>query len=158
MMDLHPVDILIYVINIVVLFILLRLILWKPISRFLSARAERVASEIDDAQKARLEAEALGLEYADSLAGIEAKGRDMMRESQVNAAKEAEEILTEAREKASAMIVDARERIAEEKDHAIDDAHREIARLATDLAELILKREVVPSDSMSAAEDFFQQN
>ena len=156
-MDLHPVDILIYVINIVVLFILLRLILWKPISRFLSARAERVSSELDDAQKARLEAQALGQEYADNLAGIEEKGRDIMRESQIRASKEAEEILSEAREKASAMIVEACERIAEEKETAIDDAHSEIARLATDLAELILKREVVPADSMSAAEDFFQQ-
>ena len=154
-MDIHPVDILIYVINIAVLFMLLRWILWKPVGRFLSARTARVRAELDKAEKARLEADALKKEYEEGLAGIEAKGRDMMRESQIKASEEAEEILNEARENAKAMIAEARERIAEEKDRAIENAHREVAQLATDMAARILKREVVPDDSMSAVNDFF---
>ena len=156
-MDLHPVDLLINAINIVVLFLLLRLILWKSVYRYLSERAERVRKELEDSEKARLDADALKQEYADNLAGIEAQGRDMMRESQIKASEEAEDILSDAREKAKTMIIEARERIAEEKERAIDNARREVAQLATDMAARILKREVLPDDSISAVEDFFSE-
>ena len=156
-MDLHPADILIYIINIAVLFILLRLILWKPVGRFLSERSARVRSELENAEKTRLEAEALKREYTENLESIEALQRDMMRESQIKAAEEAGEILDEAREKAKAMIAEARERIAEEKERAVENARLEMSQLATGMAARILKREVLPDDNMSAAEDFFRE-
>ena len=154
-MDFHPVDVLINILNIAVLFILLRLILWKPVYRFLSARADRVCKELDDADKTRHEAEALKLEYAENLEGIEARARDAIRESRTKASAEAEEILSDARDKAREMIIDARGRIEEEKDRAIENARREVAQLAVDMASRILKREVLPEDSVSAVEDFF---
>ena len=156
-MDLHPADILIYVINIAVLFLLLRLILWKPVGRFLSERTRRVSLELENAEKARLDAEALKAEYAERLAGLEAQGRDIMRESRIKASEEAEEILSEAREKAKSQILEARERIAEEKERALDNARREVAQLATDMASRILKREVLPGDNMGAVDDFFKE-
>ena len=156
-MDIHPVDILIYVINIAVLFLLLRKILWKPVGRFLSERTERVRAELEGAEKTRLDAEALEREYTWQLEGIEALQRNMMRESQIKASEDAEEILNDAREKANAMILEARERIAEEKERAVESARREVAQLATDMAARILKREVLPGDSMSAVDDFFHE-
>ena len=156
-MDIHPADIIIYIINIAVLFTLLRLILWKPVSRFLSQRTEKVRSEFDAAEKKRLEAEAMGKEYSDSLADLEAQGRDILKESRIKAAEEAKEILDEARAKANAMILDARERVAEERDIAFGKARREIAGLATEMAASILKREVSPGDSLNAVEDFFRE-
>ena len=156
-MDLHPVDILINIINIVVLFILLRIILWKPVYRLLSERAARVQKELDDSQQAMLEADALKQEYAESLAGIEAQGRNMMRDSQIKATEEADEILGDAREKAKTMVAEARERIAEERERAVENARREVAQLATDMAARILKREVIPEDSISAVDEFFSE-
>ena len=156
-MDLHPADILINIINIVVLFVLLRIILWKPVYRSLSERAARVLKELKDAEQTRLDAEMLKHEYEENLAGIEAQGRNMMRESQIKASEEADEIIVDARDKAKVMIVEARERIAEERERAIDNARREVAQLATDMAARILKREVLPDDSMIAVEDFFHE-
>ena len=154
-MDLHPVDILINIINIAVLFILLRWILWKPVNRFLTERATRVRTDLENAEKTLADALALKQEYTDNLGAIEAQGREIVRESQNKASEEAGEILREARDKSKDMIKEARERIAEERERAIDNARREIAQLATDMAARILKREVSPEDSISAVEDFF---
>jgi F-type H+-transporting ATPase subunit b len=156
-MEFHPVDIIISIINIAVLFILLRLILWKPVNRYLSARAERVRADLEKAERSRDDAEALRLQYEQKLEGIETQGRDIMRDSQVKASEEAEDILKDAREKARTMLSDARERINEEKERAVINARREVAQLATDMAARILKREVLPDDSMSAVEDFFHE-
>jgi len=154
-LEFHPVDLLISLINIAVLFLLLRLILWKHVNRFLSTRAQRVRSELEDVEKRRHDADTLRLEYEEKIESIEIQGRDLMRESQIKASTEAEEILSDAREKARIMMIDARERIAEEKERAIINAHHEIAQLATDMAARILKREVSPDDSKSAVDDFF---
>ena len=156
-MDFHPVDILISLINIAVLFILLRLILWKHVNRFLSARAERIRKESEAIEKRRLEADALKREYEEKLDSIEESGRDIMRESQIKASEEAEETLREAREKARLMVLEARERIEEEKARAVESAQHEIAQLATDMAARILRREVSPDDSRNAVDSFFKE-
>jgi len=157
-MDFHPVDILISLINIAVLFILLRLILWKYVNRFLSARAERVRSELDEVEKRRQDAEALKKEYDDKIEAIEASGRDIIRECQIKASEESEEILKETREKARVMLQEARERIEEEKERAIESANRDIAQLATEMAARVLRREVSADDSKNAVEHFFKEN
>ena len=156
-MEFHPIDIVISLINIAVLSVLLRLILWKHINRFLAERAGRVRSELEDVEKRRRDVDALKHEYEEKIESIEASGRDLMRESQIKASEEAEEILGDAREKARVMLHDARERIAEEKERAIVNARHEVAQLATDMAARILKREVSPDDSKSAVDDFFRE-
>ena len=156
-MDLHPVDILISLINIAVLFILLRLILWKPVNRFLSARAERIRKESEAIEKKRLEADDLKREYEAKIESIEERGRDIMRDSQTKASEEADETLREAREKARVMVIEARERIEEERARAVENAQHDIAQLATDMAAMILKREVSPLDSKSAVDSFFKE-
>jgi len=157
-MEFHPIDIVISLINIAVLFILLRLILWKYINRYLAARSERVRSELESVEKSRLDVEARKREYDEKIDGIEARGRDLMRESQIKASEEAAETLAEAKEKARAMIQEARERIAEEKETALINAQHEIAALATDMAARILKREVAPEDTKTAIDDFFKKS
>ena len=156
-LDLHPVDVLISLINILVLFTLLRLILWKPVNRYLTARTERVRQEFEKADKANQEAQALIGEYSKNLDKVEEQGREMIRESRIKATEEADEILKEAQDKAGDMVREARKRIAEERERAVVDARVEIAQLATDMAARILKREVSLGDSASAVDDFFQE-
>ncbi|MCL2125147.1 MAG: F0F1 ATP synthase subunit B [Oscillospiraceae bacterium] len=154
-MDLHPVDILIALINIIVLFILLRLILWKPVNRYLSARSERVSSELANVDKIRDEATSLRSEYENKLEDAETRSLDIMRSSQAKASEDAAEILKDARDKSEIMLREARERIAEEKERAIVNSRHEVAQLATDLAARILKREVSESDTKNIVEEFF---
>lgn len=156
-MEFHPIDIIISLINIAILFILLRLILWKYINTFLATRAKRVKSELEDVEKRLLEVDKLKNEFEEKIEGIEIQGRDLMRESQIKASAEAEEIISDARDKARVLLTEARDRIAEEKEQAIVSAHHEVAQLATDMAARILKREVSPKDSKTAVEDFFRK-
>ena len=156
-MDFHPQDVIISLINIIVLFILLRLILWKHVIRFLGERAGRVKNEMDDAEKSRLEAEALHLEYDKKLGGLEAHGRELLRESRQKANEESDRILKETRDKAKEMIVEAESRIAEEKEQALEDVHLEVSQLATEMAGRILEREVSPEDTAHVIDEFFKE-
>ena len=155
-MDFHPEDVIISLINIVVLFVLLRLILWKHVIRFLAARKERVQSEMDDAEKHRLEAEALHSDYEKKIGAIEERGLDMMRESQKKAREESDRILKEAHEKAREMMSDAEARIAEEKEQALEDSRVDVTQLATEMAARILEREVSAEDNANVVDEFFK--
>ena len=156
-MDFHPEDVIISLINIVVLFVLLRLILWKHVNRFLTDRSNRVQNEMDSAKKQQQEAEALRLEYDKKVDDINERGRDLMRESQLKANEESERILKETRDKAKEMINDAQIRINEEKNQALEKANLEVTRLATDIAARILEREVSQEDNENAVDEFFHK-
>ena len=150
-------DVIISLINITVLFILLRLILWKHVIRFLAEREARVRSEMEDAEKRRLDAEALHSEYENKIGDIEARKNDMIRESQQKANEESNRIIKETRDKTKEMMSDAQARIAEEKEQALEDAHHEITRIATQMAARILEREVSAEDNANVIDEFFRE-
>jgi len=154
-LEFHPEDVIISLINIVVLFILLRLILWKHVIRFLTERANRVQQEKDDIEKTRLETENLRTEYNDKLETIDDLNHEMMRKNREVAEKEAESILNEAREKSKQLIVDAQSRIEEEKESALEEVKADVTQLATRMAAEILKREVSANDNSNTVDDFF---
>jgi len=155
-LDFHPEDVIISLINIVVLFVLLRLILWKHVIRFLAARKERVQSELDEVEKRRLAAEELHSDYDKKIGAIEERGREMIRESQQKANDESERILKETRDKAKEIITEAELRIAEEKEQALENSRADVTQLATEMAARILEREVSAEDSAHVVDEFFR--
>jgi F-type H+-transporting ATPase subunit b len=157
-LDIHPLDIVISVINIAILFLLLRLILWKHVIKFLNERAKRVNNEMEQAKKAHLDADALFEQYALKIAGIEDEGKALLKNSQQKADEEAEKILKDARNRVNNMMADAREHIETEKEQALEEAHFEVAQLATNMAARILDREVTELDNENAIDDFFKNN
>ena len=156
-MDFHPEDVIISLINITVLFLLLRMILWKHVIRFLAEREKRVRSDMDDVEQRRLEVDALRLEYDEKLESIEERGRDLMLESRQRADEEADRILRETKETANDILRDAENRIVIEKQQALEEAELDIARLATDMAARILEREVSESDNVKVVDEFFRE-
>jgi len=156
-LDFHPEDVVISLINIIVLFILLRFILWKHVIRFLSERANRVRNEMDDAKKHRLEAEELHSKYDAKISNIEEQGRDLIRASQQKANEESNRILKETHDKAKEMINDAEARIEEEKEQALESAQLDISALATEMASRILAREVSQEDTEHVVDEFFKE-
>jgi len=150
-----PVDVLMHCLNVVVLYVLLRLILWRPLAKMLIARRERVESELADAQRIRGEADAMKAEYESSISDLEERGREILRDSQIRAGDQSKEITDAAKTQAEKMLTAARERIDIERADAVSAAQHEIAQLATQMATRILQREVSVSDNLSAARDFF---
>ncbi|MDR0906046.1 MAG: F0F1 ATP synthase subunit B [Oscillospiraceae bacterium] len=157
MEGLAPVDVLLHAINVVVLFVLLRLILWRPMTKFLASRASRVQGELDDAARIKTEAEEMKTEYERNIGDLEERGREILRESQMRAGEQSKEINDVARQQAEKLLSDAKERIDAERADAVNAARHEIAQLATEMASRILRREVSLDDNLSAARDFFEE-
>ncbi|HHT16886.1 MAG TPA: F0F1 ATP synthase subunit B [Papillibacter sp.] len=157
MEGLHPSDILINIVNIVILFVLLRAILFKPVSKFLRERREKIEKDLADARQNKAEAEALSEQYEKRLKEAEEEARALSRARQQEADRQAEEIISDARRQADAMVEDARARIAAEKERAVAGAQAEIALMATEIAAKILQREIRAADNDTIVDAFFNE-
>lgn len=155
MMELYPTDLLIHIINIIVLFFLLRMILIKPINRFLSERSDRIQKQLDEAKAGLDEAAALKLEYKKQLETAAEQGHEIIRGSQTKATLDAKTIMSDAHTQADNIMGEAREKIEKEKARAMEQMRGEVAQLATDIAARILNREVTADDNKALVEEFF---
>lgn len=156
-MEFYPLDILINVINIAVLYILLRLILYKPVARFLSARAERIGDQIAKADEKLLEAERINQEYRAKLDQAVEEGHAAVRAEKTRAAQEAQAIIAEAKTESQRLLDEAHDRIKKEKERALEQMQYEVAQISVDIASRILKREVSVADNMRLTEEFFRE-
>jgi F-type H+-transporting ATPase subunit b len=145
-----------HAINVIVIFVLLRFILWKPVTRFLAQRAAHVKAELDSAAEAKRSAEEMKAEYEQHVADFEEQGREILRDSQVRAGEQANTMLAGAKDKAEQIVTEARSRAEEERRQAVSNAQRDVAAMAAAMAARILRREVNPEDDVAAAMEFFE--
>lgn len=121
-MELYPIDIAIHLLNIIVLYVLLRLLVWKPVRKFMAGREERIQSQLDAAAKAQADAQASQTEYKQKLAAAQTTCEQLMAEGRKQAAVSGQKILAQAQEEAGRILEKAHADAQEEKVRAMDDA------------------------------------
>ena len=115
-------------------FIFVALLIWKKVPSMvtsaLDARAEKIRSQLDDAQRLREEAQALLAEYERKKADAEKEAEGIVAQAQ----REAERFAEEARAKLEASM-ERRMQMAEDKiTRAKEQAIKEVRSKASDLA------------------------
>jgi F-type H+-transporting ATPase subunit b len=103
---------------------------WPTILRSVEERERRMQRQLEDAERARAEAERLLGEHKAILAGARAEAEDVITKAKSVAQKEREGLLARAREEQDAMVARARREIDEEKQKAILALRREAVDLA----------------------------
>ena len=157
MEGLNPLDIVIHIINIVVIFLLLRLLIYKPVRKFMANREEKISKQLEDAQAARQEAEQMQVQCSAQLNDAKEQASQVVRNGEEQAAKAADAILEDARKEASAILENARKQAEEDRRRTLASMQEEIANLAAEMAERILRREVRLEDNRTIVEDFFKK-
>ena len=122
------------VINVLVLVFFLYRFLFKPVRDILAARQNELDNSYREAEEATQKANALKKQYEDSMAQIDAERQEKLEKSRMQATSEYDEIIGNAREKATKIIADAKieaERQAEQKQHEMEE---EVAMLVAKAA------------------------
>ena len=156
-MELYPLDIVIHIINIAVLYLLLRSLLSRPVSAYLGARSARIEEELATAQKTRQQADEVKRQLEERLESAEEEARAIVRKEEEKAAEESARLLADARKGADEIMAAAAGRIAQEKALAMSSMREETAQLATEIAARILRREVSLEDNRAVVSNFFSE-
>jgi len=117
------------VINITILFFILRKILFKPVTKFMAERAKRVQDSIEQAQRDKEEAAKLLAEYQHKLKDAQAEAREILKTAHENAERQAELIIAEGRREAQEAANTALKQIETERQAALAKFKLEAAAL-----------------------------
>jgi F-type H+-transporting ATPase subunit b len=119
---------------------------WGPILSNLQARESFILESLEKAKKEREEAEARLRAYEEKLAAARAEASAIVDEGRRDADVVKRRIEEHARQEADQMIARARREIQIATDTATKELYTLAARLATDMATRIVRKELTPQD------------
>ena len=140
------------VLNFILLVLVLKAILFKPMISFLEERASKIDNSLKLAEQNKKRSEEMQLEHDEIIKEARAKASDIVEKATSGANKEGREILAQAHEKAQNVIDAAREEIEMEAERIKQDLRSDIAEMTVSLAGKVLEREIRESDHKALIE------
>jgi F-type H+-transporting ATPase subunit b len=138
-------------INIGVLFFVLRAVLFKPVTRFMEARSKKIQDDIDQAEKDRDQAKILLARYEEQLKKAETEREALIMRAREEAEREAAGIIRSGREEAERIVASGRAQVETERRTALAQFRSEAAALVIAVSSRLLQRELSGEDSRRAA-------
>jgi F-type H+-transporting ATPase subunit b len=139
------------------LFLVLWLLLYKPIVRMLDERSERIRESLEASERAQAEAASSREEMQQQLVSARTEGQQLIAQAREVADRFREEELAKAREDIAAERLRAEANIQRERDAAIEDLRREFSGLAIVAAERVIRRSLDESDHNELIEQVLEE-
>ena len=140
MLDILSHSIVITMINLIVLFLVLRWLLWRPVSEFLEKRRQSVINEIEAAREDRQRAEELVEQHKELIEEGRKEAALIIEAAGRQAEARREEILAQAQKEADAIVQRATVEISQQRDKAVQQLRQEVSALAVAVAEKMIVR------------------
>ncbi|MCL2025783.1 MAG: F0F1 ATP synthase subunit B [Leptospirales bacterium] len=122
---------------------------WKPIVNALDARAEKVRSAIEDAEKAQQESEKVLAEYKTLLANSKEESAKIITRAREEGEKIENTIMEKATKEAQELLERTKRELAIAKDNALNELKDDIVLLSTEIASKIIEKNLKPEDQSS---------
>lgn len=144
-------------VNLIILFLLLKKFLFKPVNKVLDDRAEEIENTYKTAAGVKSEAESMKGEYEKKI--LDAKNEaDVIIKSAVEAAnRRSDSIVSDANEQARHIMEKSQKQIEQEKINAVDEAKEDIASMAVDVAEKLIGKKFNDSDDEKLISDIIDR-
>lgn len=145
------------VVNLLVLFLLLKKFLFKPVLKIMDERAAKIQSDLDGASNAKQEAEQMKSDYEEEIANAHNEALEITNNAKARAGKESDLIIENARMESAKILKDAEKSAQQEKDKALDDAKGQIADLAILAAARVISKNVGDDTDREAVSEFLSE-
>jgi len=156
-MEFHLIDFIEHILNVVVLFLLLRTFLYKPVRKFMQDREAKFAREREQIDESRILADSLKAQYELSMKNAKLEAEKIAEAKLRSAEHEADDLRKKAKQDAQVLLTDAMAQAVTERDGLLTELKSQTAELAVDIAEKILEREVKPEDHQRVIDSFFDK-
>ncbi len=153
----NPVSLLMHLVNIVILYVVFRIFLYKPVAKFMKSRQERFAKEREELDAEKAEADAIRAQGDEILHKARSDAETQVAQIMAQADKDAKSIREEAQKQAGVIIENAKQEAQEEKRRQLEAMHDQVMELSVALASRILEREIKPEDHQKLMEEFLSE-
>ena len=148
---------LLQVVNLLILLVVLRKFLFKPLVEFLAKRAEGIKQSLDEARLARDAAAKAQEEYRAQVAATQREAAAMREQVQREVEEERQRLLKTSRDEAQRLVAEARAAIDQEAKRARAQLREEAVNLSVSVAERLLERSVTAEDQRRLAEKYVRE-
>lgn len=137
-------DTVLLAISVFVLFLVMSYNLFHPVRKMLEARKEKISGELEAAAADKQEAADLKQEYEQKLKNVEKEAEEILSEARQKAMKNESRIVDEAKQEAARIIRRAQEEAELEKKRVMDDVKQEMIQVATMMAQKVVTESIDP--------------
>jgi F-type H+-transporting ATPase subunit b len=154
--QLTPLDMLNALIAVLLLFFFLRRYAFPPLLKAIRDRQARIASDIETAERTRLEAEQLKQDLEQQLKEVRQRAELAMTRALRDAEEESRQIVERARQEARRLMEEAEAEIQAERERAVLAVKAQAANLAVAVAERVLGEGLTQEQSQKLFEQFVE--
>lgn len=149
-------QILISLANLLIMLVILKKFLFKPVQKVVSEREAQVKKIYEEADESRTAAADMKQEYEQRLAAAREEADGLVRSAVLTAQRKSDSMLAEASSQVSHMKQKAEEEIAQEKKQMLQDVRGEISDIAVSIASKVVEREIKESDHKALVDEFIR--
>lgn len=149
-------QILISLCNLVILFVLLKKFLYKPVKKILAQRQAEIDKQYADARDAKDSAELSRQEWDAKLKAADGEAEKIIKNAKEKAERQGDKIVSGAMTRADEIVRQAEADASLELERAQDDIKREIVTVSTALTEKMLEREINEKDHRALIDSFIE--
>ena len=140
-----------------ILLLVVFFLAYKPVKKILKKRADYVENEIKQAKENNDQAQASVEEAKQLVATSKEKASEIIKNAEAQGQERFDAIILEAKQEVAEMKKAAEIDIERAKEDAIQDIRSEMVNVALSASKEILKREVDSKDNVKLAEDFINR-
>lgn len=145
------------VFNIIILFILLRIFLYKPLQNIMQKRTELIQNEISSAETKNKEASALKEQYESSMKNAKAESDEIVGQAKERAKVQYDQIVGSASEEAAQIVSQAHKTAESDRDQMMRDAQSELAEVALAAAAKLIGKNIDDEANRKMLDDFLSE-
>ena len=132
----------IQIINTFLVYLVLKKLLFKPVTEFMSKRAAEVENNIALGQNTKREGEEYKKQYQSKLEEAKQESQDIIKQATVRAEQKSEEIVTNAKTEASRLVERAHSDIQKERQKVMNELKEDISSIALMAASKVIEQDL----------------
>ena len=145
------------VVNVLVLFLLLRKFLYKPVMNIIAQRQKQVDDALAAAETSKKEAAATLNTAQDKLRNVDAEAAARRTAYEEQAEKEKQQLLADAQKQADAIVAEGKRNAEAERQHKLREADAQTTALAREMCEKLLVRNLNEQDDARLLDDLLEK-
>jgi len=157
MLNLNIPTVVFVIINMMVLYFILKKFLFKPVTEFMEKRKKSITDSLDEIKRGKAEAQELKKSYESRLKEARNKADKIIRDAHDIADKEYDAIIKKAKQEAQDLILKAKEDIEKERMEMVKDMKNQVASIALAAAAKVIEANMDTERNRALVEKFIDK-
>lgn len=144
-------------VNTLIMFLIMKKLLFKPVTAFMENRKQEVSGAFTEAEEATAKANQMRKEYELKIEEAKEEAREIIKDANIKAQNNAEEIIKQAHEEAKRLSEKAQVEIARDRQKVLNELKDEISGMAVMAASKIIQKDIDKTQHEKLINDFIQE-